>query len=236
MSSACTPGCGRCWPASPTRPASCPASTPASQPVPGLVIVAGGKYTTYRVMAEDAINEAVKGSAGTVAKSCTDKVPLIGADGYKPLWNTRATPGRAHRAGRRRGSSTCSAGTAARSSELLALMRANPNSAAAATAPQYLKVEAQVRGHRTRARCTWTTSWPAGPDLDRHLGPRRSPPPRRSPTWSHRYSGWDAAAVDREVEHYRPAGGRRTGVAAAARRSNRRRRPARGGRCPGGSG
>ena len=33
-------------------------------PVPGLVIVAGGKYTTYRVMAEDAINEAVKGCPG----------------------------------------------------------------------------------------------------------------------------------------------------------------------------
>ena len=37
-------------------------------PVPGLVIVAGGKYTTYRVMAEDAINEAVKDWPSTVAE------------------------------------------------------------------------------------------------------------------------------------------------------------------------
>ena len=35
-------------------------------PVPGLVIVAGGKYTTYRVMAKDAVDLAVKvlGRAG----------------------------------------------------------------------------------------------------------------------------------------------------------------------------
>src|SRR3954451_23936572 len=59
-------------------------------PVPGLVIVAGGKYTTYRVMAEDAVNEAVKGLPGKVGKSITDETPLIGADGYKPLWATRA--------------------------------------------------------------------------------------------------------------------------------------------------
>ena len=29
--------------------------------VPGLVVVAGGKYTTYRVMARDAVDEAVQG-------------------------------------------------------------------------------------------------------------------------------------------------------------------------------
>ncbi|HEY9476296.1 MAG TPA: glycerol-3-phosphate dehydrogenase/oxidase, partial [Mycobacteriales bacterium] len=30
------------------------------QPVPGLVLVAGGKYTTYRVMAKDAVDEATR--------------------------------------------------------------------------------------------------------------------------------------------------------------------------------
>src|ERR1044072_9351713 len=32
-----------------------------AHPVPGLVVVAGGKYTTYRVMAKDAVDEAVHG-------------------------------------------------------------------------------------------------------------------------------------------------------------------------------
>jgi glycerol-3-phosphate dehydrogenase len=58
-------------------------------PVPGLVVVAGGKYTTYRVMAADAVNEAVRSLDGRVPDSCTDTVPLIGADGYRALWNQR---------------------------------------------------------------------------------------------------------------------------------------------------
>ncbi len=36
-------------------------------PVPGLVLVAGGKYTTYRVMAEDAVDAAVAGPARRAA-------------------------------------------------------------------------------------------------------------------------------------------------------------------------
>ena len=31
-----------------------------AHPAPGLVVVAGGKYTTYRVMAEDAVDEAAR--------------------------------------------------------------------------------------------------------------------------------------------------------------------------------
>ena len=58
--------------------------------VPGLVIVAGGKYTTYRVMAKDAVDEAMKDWPGPIEKSITEKVPLIGAEGYQPLWNNRA--------------------------------------------------------------------------------------------------------------------------------------------------
>jgi glycerol-3-phosphate dehydrogenase len=58
-------------------------------PVPGLVVVAGGKYTTYRVMAADAVDEAVRGLDARVPDSCTDQVPLLGADGYRALWNQR---------------------------------------------------------------------------------------------------------------------------------------------------
>jgi glycerol-3-phosphate dehydrogenase len=58
-------------------------------PVPGLVVVAGGKYTTYRVMAADAIDEAARMMDARVPPSCTADVPLTGADGYQALWNQR---------------------------------------------------------------------------------------------------------------------------------------------------
>ncbi|WP_106129043.1 glycerol-3-phosphate dehydrogenase/oxidase [Pseudosporangium ferrugineum] len=60
-----------------------------ASPVPGLVVVAGGKYTTYRVMAKDAVDAAVHGLGRSVARSCTDRVPLLGAEGYQALWNRR---------------------------------------------------------------------------------------------------------------------------------------------------
>jgi len=58
---------------------------------PGLVAIAGGKYTTYRVMAADAVNAAVPDLPGRVASSITDKVPLLGADGYHALVNQADT-------------------------------------------------------------------------------------------------------------------------------------------------
>ena len=57
--------------------------------VPGLVVVAGGKYTTYRVMAVDAVNAAVHGLDRRVPASCTQNVPLLGADGFPARWNSR---------------------------------------------------------------------------------------------------------------------------------------------------
>ncbi|WAL64968.1 glycerol-3-phosphate dehydrogenase/oxidase [Amycolatopsis cynarae] len=54
---------------------------------PGLVAIAGGKYTTYRVMARDAVDAAVVDLPGRPPSSITDKVPLLGADGYHALVN-----------------------------------------------------------------------------------------------------------------------------------------------------
>ncbi|WP_177242640.1 glycerol-3-phosphate dehydrogenase [Amycolatopsis marina] len=54
---------------------------------PGLVAIAGGKYTTYRVMAADAVDAAAVDLPGRPQSSITDKVPLIGADGYHALVN-----------------------------------------------------------------------------------------------------------------------------------------------------
>jgi glycerol-3-phosphate dehydrogenase len=56
-------------------------------PAPGLVAIAGGKYTTYRVMAADAIDTAVQFVPARVAPSITEKVSLQGADGYFALIN-----------------------------------------------------------------------------------------------------------------------------------------------------
>ncbi|TDD58681.1 glycerol-3-phosphate dehydrogenase/oxidase [Kribbella antibiotica] len=56
---------------------------------PGLVVVAGGKYTTYRVMAKDAIDAAAAALDGRVPKSVTKTTPLVGADGYHAMWNQR---------------------------------------------------------------------------------------------------------------------------------------------------
>jgi glycerol-3-phosphate dehydrogenase len=58
-------------------------------PVPGLVVVAGGKFTTYRVMAADAVDEAARTLDARVPDSCTTEIPLVGADGYRALWNQR---------------------------------------------------------------------------------------------------------------------------------------------------
>ncbi len=58
-------------------------------PVPGMVSVAGGKYTTYRVMARDAVDAVARGLDQAVPPSCTDVTELVGAEGYRALWNQR---------------------------------------------------------------------------------------------------------------------------------------------------
>jgi glycerol-3-phosphate dehydrogenase len=58
-------------------------------PTPGLVAVAGGKYTTYRVMAKDAIDAAARGLDRSVPPSVTDTTELLGATGFRALWNRR---------------------------------------------------------------------------------------------------------------------------------------------------
>jgi glycerol-3-phosphate dehydrogenase len=59
------------------------------QPVEGLTIIAGGKYTTYRVMAKDAVDAAAAKMDETIPASVSREVPTIGADGYKALKNSR---------------------------------------------------------------------------------------------------------------------------------------------------
>ena len=50
-------------------------------PVPGLASIAGGKFTTYRLMARDVVDAAVADFDRPVPASVTEQVPLLGADG-----------------------------------------------------------------------------------------------------------------------------------------------------------
>lgn len=56
-------------------------------PLEGLISVAGGKYTTYRIMARDAIDAAASDLLRIVPESCTEEIALLGADGYSALLN-----------------------------------------------------------------------------------------------------------------------------------------------------
>jgi glycerol-3-phosphate dehydrogenase len=58
--------------------------------VPGLVVIAGGKWTTYRVMAKDAIDAAADALDGKIPPSTTQEIALVGAEGYQAAWNKRA--------------------------------------------------------------------------------------------------------------------------------------------------
>jgi glycerol-3-phosphate dehydrogenase len=64
-------------------------------PVPGLVMIAGGKLTTYRVMARDGVDAAAQSlrEQGVldegVRDSITQRVPLLGASGFEARTNQR---------------------------------------------------------------------------------------------------------------------------------------------------
>ncbi|MGO2192713.1 glycerol-3-phosphate dehydrogenase/oxidase [Brachybacterium sp. AOP42-C2-15] len=60
---------------------------------PGLSAIAGGKYTTYRVMAEDVVDFAIKDSQPG-RPSLTRSIPVIGAQGYEALMRDKREIGR----------------------------------------------------------------------------------------------------------------------------------------------
>jgi hypothetical protein len=138
-------------------------------PAPGLVAVAGGKYTTYRVMAKDTIDEVARGlkeEAGLpVPPSVTAETPLLGADGYLAAWNRRARI--AARAGlevvqvehllHRHGSAI---------GEVLALVASSRSWPGRCPAPRSTWPPRPSTPLPTRAPCTSTTCWcdaPASP-------------------------------------------------------------------------
>lgn len=60
-----------------------------AQAEPGLVLIAGGKWTTYRVMAKDVVDAAASNLPEYIAESVTERVPLLGAAGYEARWGQR---------------------------------------------------------------------------------------------------------------------------------------------------
>jgi len=170
--------------------------------VPGLVIVAGGKYTTYRVMAKDGVDLAATFLDRSVPPCLTDKVPLVGAAGYEALVNTKAALADRsglsvdrieHLLGRY--------GSAIR--EVLDLVAEHPELGEPLEhAPRYLKVEAHYAASHEgalhlddilarRLRVSVDT-WDRGVDVAREVARIVAPVLR-----------WDDATIEREVEHYR---------------------------------
>ena len=111
-----------------------------AEPAPGFFVVAGGKYTTYRVMAADVVDAAVAGLGRAVAPSLTRHLPIHGAVGFRELWAdrarlaTRLPMSTVERLLGRYGSAT---------NDLLAMVAQEPRLAEPlAAAPRYLAVEA----------------------------------------------------------------------------------------------
>lgn len=172
-----------------------------AHPTPGLVVVAGGKYTTYRVMACDAVDEVARALDFRVAPCCTHEVPLLGAEGFRAAWNARART--AARTGlhvariehllHRYGSMT---------DDVLALCRADPALARPLPgADDYLAAEVvyaashegarhldDVLARRTRISIeTWDRGVTTAPHAAALLA---------------EVLGWSAEQREREVEHY----------------------------------
>jgi glycerol-3-phosphate dehydrogenase len=173
-----------------------------ASPVPGLVMVAGGKYTTYRVMAKDAVDAAVHASGQQVSECRTEDVPIIGADGYLGYWNARdqmaarwgLRTAQVEHLLNRYGSLI---------EELLELIDDRPDlKEPLSSAPEYLKVEAlyavthegalhldDILARRTRISIeTWDRGVSAAEEVAHLVAPAL---------------GWDDATIAREIDHYR---------------------------------
>ena len=169
--------------------------------VPGLVVVAGGKWTTYRIMAKDAIDEAVAALDGNFSESITDDIALLGAEGYHAAWNKRAKIARAFDVHKVRIEHLLNR-YGVLTDELLDLIRARPElQDALPGADDYIGAEVvyaashegalhleDVLARRTRISIeAWDRGVSAAPVAARLMA---------------EVLGWDDARVDREVSNY----------------------------------
>ncbi|CRK50343.1 Glycerol-3-phosphate dehydrogenase 2 [Rhodococcus sp. RD6.2] len=169
---------------------------------PGLVAIAGGKYTTYRVMGMDAVDLASEDIPARIAPSITERVPLVGADGYFALVNQSVHLGKLHGLHPYRVKHLLDR-YGSLIDEVLALAAETPELLQPLTdAPDYLQVEAV---------------YAAAAEGALHLEDILARRTRISIEYSHRgvncaeqvarlvapVLGWDEAGIDREVATYR---------------------------------
>ena len=177
-----------------------------ASPKPGLTVVAGGKLTTYRVMAKDAVDFALAShdapdSPGTALASATESTVLLGGEnldqarallaGAAQRWSIDAAM--ADHLLHRYGSAV---------SDVLDLMEADPTlGAPLESAPAYLRAEIvyaataegalhleDVLNHRTRLQYE---------QADAGLGAAQEIAALMAP-----HLGWDAATQSQEIENY----------------------------------
>ncbi|GAB3315208.1 glycerol-3-phosphate dehydrogenase/oxidase [Geodermatophilus aquaeductus] len=173
-----------------------------ASPVRGLTVIAGGKYTTYRVMAKDAVDSAVHGMERTVPPSITERIPLVGAEGYVAAHNARRLT--AERTGLPLSTVEHLLGRyGTLSGELFELMTDQPDlREPLAGAPEYLRAEAYYAVshegalHLDDVLCRRTRISIEVPD--RGVAAAAEVAEIVAPLL-----GWDAAHVEREVSHYR---------------------------------
>ena len=104
-----------------------------ASPTPGLTVIAGGKLTTYRVMAKDAVDFAIGSRAASAAVHHRTTIPLAGRRGAAGRCSARRrTIAPAVRLDARRCSTTCCTGTARLLAELVELVDADPSAGPAA--------------------------------------------------------------------------------------------------------
>ena len=173
-----------------------------SSPVRGLTVIAGGKYTTYRVMAKDAVDAAVHGLERNVPKCVTENIPLVGAEGYLGAYNSRNLT--AERAGMRVSRIEHLLGRyGTLINELLELIEADPELGKPLdSAPEYLRVEV-----------VYAASHEGAQHLDDILTRRTRisiEVPDRGDAAAAEVArlvapvlGWDERHVAEEIEHYR---------------------------------
>lgn len=173
-----------------------------TSPVSGLTAVAGGKYTTYRVMASDAVDVAAESLRRPVPPSCTANIPLLGAEGHPALWNSR------HRLAADAGLSVTWVehllgryGSLVH--DLLALVRERPELAGPISgAENYLAAEAWYAAthegalHLDDVLARRLHVWIEAPDRGVRAAETIAPLLGEA-------LGWDRATVIREIEHYR---------------------------------
>lgn len=58
-------------------------------PLPGMTTISGGKFTTYRVMAEQLVDAVVRDLGEATGSSKSATTPLIGATGFDGMWRER---------------------------------------------------------------------------------------------------------------------------------------------------